>query len=244
MNTQYDELIRNAAEHSDATLYRDRWGSVREFPSLPTISRSDILAVPLPQRRYKNESSLVKIVRGERPFLSEWSFGDIGMEEFGLLSQRPLVYMSDPYEAIEKSMWCYRRGMVPLIGEKDPDIAMFAAEKYAVDSLITDPDALLKMRPYLETHRLSSISVIGSAFHVDALAPFSALCERLRLVLALPEAGAFADAPFSAHPTFAALPGCRVDREETLIVTKERLLVTPIIKYRTDVPAAAYGDGA
>ncbi len=132
--TTMEALLSKVRSAPEADFYRTLWGKNARFSELPTVAREDFLRVPLSKRRYKNERALVKVVHDPRGmFLSEWSFADIGRESFGLLSKRPLVYMSDPHEAIEKSMWCYENGMVPLIGEKDHDIAMFAAGKYQID---------------------------------------------------------------------------------------------------------------
>lgn len=237
-----EKLLAEVRTSSAADFYRKLWEPRTALSELPTISREDFLRVSLSKRRYKNERALVKVVHDPRgAFLSEWSFADIGRESFGLLSKRPLVYLTDPHEAIEKSMWCYERGMVPLIGEKDPDITMFAADKYMVDSLVTDAVALARLKPYFESHgRLTSISVLGSAFDTAALAPYTAFADTFRLVLALPETGAFAEAPYAHDPRFKALPECVIERAETLVVSKLRALVTPIIKYRTHIPAAVY----
>ncbi len=240
------DLISGAHASTSADFYRALWGKKQVFSELPTVAREDFLRVPLSRRRYKNERGLVKIVHNEeRAFFNEWSFSDIGAESYGLISKRPLVYLSDPHEAIEKSVWCYEKGMLPLIGEKDPAIAMFAASKYRIDSLITDVRALEKFRPFFEnfSERLSSISLLGTAFNPEELAPYSAHTKKLRLVLALPETGAFAEAEFSPTPRFRTLPGCIVEREKTLVVTKTSLLVTPVIRYRTNVPVSLY-DGA
>jgi hypothetical protein len=242
---QLSALISGMSTHPEADFYRDHWGGKTGLENLPAVTREDFLRVPLSRRRYKNETSLVKIVREDaRSFLSEWSFADIGKESFGLRSERPMVYMSDPYEAIEKSMWCYENGMVPLVGEKDADVAMFAASKYDIDSLITDAVALPKLRPYLEGRgRLKSISVLGTVFDLRELASYVGFTETLRLVLSLPETGAFAEADYAQEPRFKALPGCMIERGETIVVSKVRLLVTPVIRYRTDIPSSAY-DGA
>ena len=238
-------LIMRVRDARGCAFYRDIWGGKREFAELPFITRKDFLRVPLSLRRYKNKRALVKIVHDARgAFLSEWGFTDIGKEEYGLPAKRPMVYMSNPHEAIEKSMWCYERGMVPLIGEKDPDIAMFAAGKYQVDSLITDVAALEKFKPYFQAHeRLSSISILGTSFDTDRLAEYAAYAETIRLVLALPEVGAFAHAALGPDIRFAPLPGCIIERDTTLIISKDSLLVTPIVRYRTTIPTSLY-DGA
>ncbi len=73
---------------------------------------------------------------------------------------------------------------------------------------------------------------------MSALAPFARFAERARLVLSLPETGAFAESPLEPLVSFAVLPGCIVDEENgRLVITKTAQLVTPIIKYRTNLPA-------
>jgi hypothetical protein len=151
-----------------------------------------------------------------------------------------MVYLSDPHEAIEKSMWCYENNMLPLIGEKDPDIAMFAAEKYQIDSLITDTAALTKLLPYLQKRAeiLESISILGDVFPIETLLPYQAYARKVRLVQTLPETGAFGEAPLELSLRFHPLPGCKVEVDAgVLVVTKLRSLVTPVIKYRTAILA-------
>ncbi len=234
-----DQLVAAVRASTASDFYAVRWGSADRFSSLPMISRADIIATPLSARRYKNERGLVKIVPEQAgPFLSEWSFADIGREPWGLVSARPMVYMSNPHEALEKSMWCYERNRVPLIGEENTAVAISSASAYDVDSLIADGDSLPKLLPYLQrrTKKLSSISIIGSSFVPSALMPFLQYAEAVRLLLALPEAGAIAEAALSEQPVFTLLPGCFAEeREGLLVLTKESLLVTPIIRYRTDI---------
>ncbi len=238
-----DELISLTRQHPQADFYRTRWGEAKKFEDLPTISRKDFLDVPLSQRRYKDARSLVKIVHDEgRMFLSEWSFEDIGREPWGIPSTRPMVYLSDPHEAVEKSMWCYENNKMPLIREKDTDIAMIAASKYRIDSLITDTASLQRFLPFLkrQEERLLSITIIGESFDPSSLEPFGAFAQSVRLVLRLPETGAFAESSLAPALSFTALPGCIVDEEEgLLVVTKVVQLVTPIIRYRTDLNAAS-----
>lgn len=240
---EIQKLIRIIRD-SESEFYRKRWNDAEKFEELPLVSRRDLVATPLSERRYKDEKGLVKIVHtAEGDFLVEWSFADIGQEMFGVSSNRPMVYMDNPHESIEKSMWCYESNMVPLIGEKDPDIAAFAAERYEVDSLITDEVALQKLMPMLSRRStlLESISVLGDSFDVDALGICTRWTRHLRLVLALPELGAFAEANYDQHPRFTPISGCTVEQEDTLIVTKDRLLTTPVVRYKTEIPADVYG---
>lgn len=240
-----EHLIETTRSSPVSSFYRDAWGGAKDLRDLPTVTREDLIRTPLPERRYKEERGLVKIVRADRPFLSEWSFADIGREAYGVRSKRPMVYMSDPHEAIEKSMWCYENNMVPLIGEKDPALATYAADKYQIDSLIIDAPTLALIEPYLRrrTEPLDSISIIADAFEPDTLRAYRQYAKEVRLVLALPETGAIAEASLAEPAQFRALPGCLIERDGTLIVSKDAPLVTPIIRYRTAIPENVY-DGA
>lgn len=237
MDTTLSNLVAAVRAHP-TEFYKSRWGRAERFHDLPQLSRADFLATPLSQRRYKSEKSLVKIVRDVRgPFLSQWSFRDIAKEAYGVPSVHPFVYMSDAHEAVEKAMWCYEHHTVPLIGEQDPDLAMYAAAAYRIDSLIVDPLSLPRLLPLFSRlgRLLSSISIIGSSFAPAALMPFSAYAETVRLVLALPECGAFAEAHLSTKPHFKTLPDCVIEKGETLVLTKRRTLTTPVIKYDTGI---------
>jgi len=205
--------------------------------SLELHTRADFIRIPLSERRSKESKSLVKIVHAdEGDFLSEWSFDDIGGEPYGAITKRPMVYMVSAHEAIEKSMWCYERGMVPLIGEPDSAIAAQSAEKYRIDQLIVDAESLAKLMPYLSARAepLLSISVIGASFDIASLLPFTHYAKEVRLVLALPETGALAEAKLEKEPVFHVIAGCTA-KGESLIVTKEAQLVTPIKEYETGI---------
>ena len=232
------ELVRSVRENPSSGFYRELWRGQERFESLPVVSRTDFIRVPLSKRRYKNAMGMVKIVgAGEYAFLSESSFEDLAAEALAPHSRRPMVYMSDPYEAIEKAMWCYEHGMTPLIGEKDPELAMYAAGRYRIDSLITDQEAIMKFGRFFQTlsRPLDSITVIGSAFAPRALMPFSQHTSTFRLVLSLPETGPFAQATLSEHPVFSALDHAFIEHDGGVILTKNAGYPTPIIRYRTGV---------
>lgn len=228
------DRVRN---NPSSSFYAERWGGEEEFARLPVVCRADFERVPLSKRRYKNEKGLVKIVHGDaKMFMSEWSFLDIQAESFGVVSARPLVYMHSPHEAIEKSMWCYEQNMVPLIGEKNLEVVTYAAEKYKVDSLITDVVSLAKLEPYLKSRSpLDAISVLGESFVPQELMRYTSYARRIRLVLSLPETGAFAEAALSSSLVWEPLPNCIVENTDTVLVTKIRDLVTPIIRYKTNI---------
>ncbi|MCE9541460.1 hypothetical protein K8R03_02775 [Candidatus Kaiserbacteria bacterium] len=237
----------DAVRTSDASaFYRDMWGGAETFSDIPAVSRAEFIATPLSRRRYKDESGLVKVVRyPEGVFLSEWSFDDIQKEQWGEQARRPMVYLSNSYEAVEKSMWCRENNMIPLIGEKMAEASVFTASKYRIDALITDSRSLEKMLPFFtaSTEPISSITVIGDSFNYEQLAPYSRFARRIRLLLILPETGAFADAPYSSAPVFSPLGDSLVEHQDgVLVLTKRRLLTTPIIQYRTDIATHPVGD--
>ncbi len=238
-------LLERTLSVEGVAFYRRHWGASRTFEELPTVSRDELITTPLSERRYKDETSLVKIVHdGERAFLSEWSFDDIAAESWGAGSeQRPMVYISDPYEAIEKSMWCYEHNILPLLPGLDPDIAAYAAGVYRIDSLITDAAALVRLEPYLRsrTEQLETMTIIGPSFDLTALVPYAAFAKKTRLVLALPEIGAIAQSELSDPRHLGPLPDVVVEKiDGAVAVTKLRLLVTPIIRYTLPEATAAH----
>lgn len=237
-STELEQLISFVRESSLSDFYRNKWGTAQTYGGLPHTSRADFIAAPLSKRRYKKEKGMVKIVgTGEQAFLSEWSFTDIGREPYAPHSTRPFVYMTDSYDAVEKSLWCYENGMTPLVGEKDSDMAIFAAERYQIDSLLVDEQSLAKFAPFFSTLEapLSSITIIASSFSPSELMSLERYASSIRLVLALPETGAFAEAPLSRNPEFAPLPHCVIEHESGIILTKFARYPTPIIRYRTDI---------
>ncbi len=149
-----------------------------------------------------------------------------------------MVYLADPHEAMEKSMWCYERGMLPVIGEKDPDMAMYAAGKYRIDSLICDNASLAMLRPYLSScGGIDSITVIDRAFNTQELLPFATFAKEVRLVLSLPETRRARAAELSDMPTFIPLANCLLEDGSSLVVTKVARLALPIIQVRHAHPA-------
>lgn len=233
-----DAFVDFVAAHPDASFYRDHWGGESSFEALPETSRSDFLKTPLSKRRYKDEKALIKTVRTkEGLFASEWSFSDIAQESWGPCATRPLIYFADPDEAVEKSMWCYERNILPLIGEAVPDITNSAAEFYRINSAIVDAPSLALLLPYLRgrAEPLESISIVGSSFTISALQDYVPYAKDIQLVLSLPETGAFAQAPLASRPVFTLNQNCFIEPGESgLLLTKNAKLVTPIIRYVLD----------
>jgi hypothetical protein len=242
-----EELFSFVRDHPTADFYRSAVSDAQRLEDVPLTSREMFAGTPLSSRRYKEVKSLQKIARlNDIPFISEWDFEDISKEAYGETAARPMVYMSNAHEALEKSMWCYGRGVVPLAGETDPALAIYAASKYRIDGLITDPAALSRIAPHMpeRTEPLGSITLIADSFDVRSLMRFAPLAQRVRLVLALPETGAFAQAELSASPVFKPVPDCLIERQgNAVVVTKFAQLVTPIIRYKVDIQPDLFFDG-
>ncbi len=243
LNFLRDTLIAEIGDSASASVYRDLWGDEREYSRLPVMSRTALFGISLQKRRYQKRLSFVKVVRAtESSFLSEWAYDDIAREGFGVNSKRPMTYFADAHEGIEKSVWCYENGMVPLVGEShNPSVALAMADRYNIDSLISDEVSLQRLRPYIESRSeiLSSISIIGTQFHAESIQWAASCAKTIRLVLSLAETGVFAEAPFSIKPVFVPFDNCIVESENTLLLTKIASLVTPIIRYDTGISSSS-----
>jgi hypothetical protein len=155
-----------------------------------------------------------------------------------------MVYFENPHESIEKSLWCYEQGRVPLIGEQNEAVAAYGAEAYRVDSLIADVPSLKKLQSYLEKRAkpLGALSIHLSSFSREEIEPLARFAANVRLVLVLPETGAIAEARFSEEPTFTPYEGVRLEHNERLTLTKFAYLTTPIIRYHTDIKSRSVAE--
>lgn len=236
-----ERFVSDARTHPHADFYKNLWGEAASFDTLPRASREAFASCPLSHRSYKNEQGIVKVVHGSGGlFLSAWGFSDIAKEPYGIPSKRPLIYFANSHDTVEKSMWSYRNGMVPLAGEKNIAVTVLAARAFEVDSLISDPVAIGELLPYLQdrTEPLSSISLVSDVFRSEDLMRYRPFAETFRLVLSLPETGAFATAELSDDTRFTLLDNCRVEDEESIVLTKTASLITPIIRFDTGIPVS------
>jgi hypothetical protein len=246
MNEEMQMLIHEVREHPAASFYRDAWGRAQAFDTLPLISRADFIAAPLSRRRYRDSGGFLKIVRGtEGDFLTEWDFDDLTEERFAELTERPMVHLSDSHEAVEKGLWYKLKGTLAFIGERNLALTEYAARTYDIDSLLADGPSLQLLQPYLASRSvpLEHLSITGSAFSAGALTPFFSFAKKTRLVLALPETGVIATADPATGPHFVPEQNCLVEiREGRLVVTKKKMLATPIIRYDTSLVAERFGN--
>lgn len=245
-DSKLEDLVRVVRTHPEAPFYRSAWGKAASFEELPSIGREDFVAAPLSQRRYKKGKELVKMVHAfSGIFASAWSFEDSARERFGTALRRPMVWLESPHEALEKSLWCCEQGAVPLIAEQNAEVALYGGGVYRVDSLITDITSFKKAESYAREHakQLEAISVLGHSFSEEELSLLSPYAEKVRLILCLPETGAFAEAAFARRPIFTPHEGVLLEHREELVLTKLSYLTTPIIRYRTGIRTEEAADG-
>ncbi len=239
-------LVSELSGHA-APFYREQWRSISEFSRLPTTNRDDFIRTPLARRSYKLGDFVKIVTTTSGVFLSAWSLQDIAQEPYGVISKRPGVCVADGHEAMEKALWCYEHDCVPLCAEQAPDLMLREMETYNTDSIITDAQSIGGLVPYLSGHTLplKGLSVFGTSFPLALLGQCAPFVQETRLVLSLPETGAFAVAEFSAQPKFLPLPDCYIEEMDgELVLTKLHRLVTPIVRYKTGVRLGQkYSDG-
>ena len=241
------EKLVEAIRIDPCSFYRNHWNTKERFETLPVVRREHFVATPLTGRTYREEKGLVKIVKnGPAPFLVQWGLSDLSKEIYGTACNRPMVLLSDPHEALEKALWFYERNTLPLIGESNNlPIAAFAAHKYGIDAIVSDEDILFPFVTFFGKEcdvKGVQLTLIGSGFSVERLQVARNLFQNMRLVLALPETGAFAEScpgllgkgEYAYHPDENSVIEIIGGR---LVITKLPFLITPIIRYDTALEA-------
>lgn len=211
--------------------------------NLPSLTRTTYAQTPFFTRLYRTHGLLTKVAYdGDTPFLIGRHLEDIASESYGALGDRPLVACSSTHESLEKSLWCYTHNILPLIKNDDPDITAMLAKRYEADTLITDTATLTALLPALARHyelaRFRHLSVIDTAFNLPLLEKMFPEAD-YSLVLALPETGSLALAcparRKDGQVVFHAAPHRRLELGSELTITDDRLLPTPLIRYRTGI---------
>lgn len=195
---------------------------------------------PYLRRLYHTRGLFTKVAYdGERPFLIGRRLDDIALESYGGTGTRPLVAFSSGHEGLEKSLWCYSKNILPLVGDDDPDITAMLSARFEADALITDSETLASLLPslarYYALDRFRSVSVVDTAFNLSLIRRMFRQAA-VSLVLGLPETGAIAcacaDALREGRTYFHAAPAVRIERERELTFTRDALLPTPLIRYQ------------
>ena len=238
-----DALVELVRTSGHSTFYRDYWGTETRLDRLKPMTREKVAQTPWNARRYSRQKSLLKIVPfSSRPFLSEWTLTDSALESYGGEGERPLVYLSNPHERLEKSLWCYAQGRVPVIGESVIDAGIRIALKCRIDSLLTDMAMLPRLGALFGAldAPLVSLSIIDTEFDYVRIESFARYARTTRLVLALPETGVIGASSIDTREQWHVPHGCHLDTAETIVISKPRLFSLPIIRYDTGISSRAF----
>ncbi|OGZ45135.1 MAG: hypothetical protein A2756_03365 [Candidatus Ryanbacteria bacterium RIFCSPHIGHO2_01_FULL_48_27] len=238
-------LIENICSSDASDFYRLRWGSKKEFNELPFLAVDDLIRTPFSKRRYRTQKGLVKIIRRNgSPFFIQRSHTDIGEENYGSPCERPTILFTDNGDALEKSLWFYEHFILPLLGRcQNMAVAAHSAAWYGTDAIVSDADTLQKFLPQLKkiydsTH-IRTLTLIEKTFPPSTM-KWGMLFQVVRILAGLPECGAFAEkCPESGmKPFFHADKNSLLEvHDGYLVVTKLLPLVTPIIRYKTELRA-------
>lgn len=220
MNDAFIEEIRSAA----CPFYRDLWAG-KTAGDLPPCTREDLARVPVTSRRYKNVTALASAVRRDVSYVVEWGFEDLRAESIGdiRLGTKPLVYFRAAAAALWWSLWCYEHGIVPHIGERDPAATLVTANLLDVSAIITDSESVGDIAGLLPNRPLV---LAGSDFD-------GVRYPQAHHVLWCIETGVIAlGRLIDRDLVFTPLHDVVLEHG-SLRVTKERLLVNPVIRFES-----------
>ena len=229
----------------ESAFYRDTvWKGERSVADPPILTREVYAGTPFLKRLYRSQGLLTKVAyHSGKPFLIGRHFDDIGTESYGAVGNRPLVAFSLVHESLEKSLWCYSKNILPLISDTDDDITAMLAKRYEADTLITDSTKLPLLLQALARHYSLSpfryVSVVDTSFNqslVRKLFPDA----HVTFIFGLPETGGIAtscpESLTTDHLVFHPAPHRIIEVQRDLTFTDDRLLPTPLIRYRPGVP--------
>lgn len=216
------------------------------FLSLPTLKLDEIALAPYQSRLYKEGTGFNKLIYSEsqkRYFLIHRLLEEITQDQLTIDGSRPIVILNNMYEAIERCLFFYEKGILPLIGEVyNPTVVFSMAQQYEADMIYID-------HPSVETFRdgllraslpLKSITVIDSVFYEEDLNWPQNF--KVRLILSVLEAGRIA----------YSCPGSNLKEgiifhpyddifieflNSAVVVTSSRLVACPIIRFDISIKA-------
>lgn len=231
LNSPYSNFYKNILQGN----------SVQKLEEFPILTWENLVETPFLERLYRREGLFTKIVmRNNRTTLIGRTGTDIALESYGGYGERPLVTFVSLHESLEKSMWLLTRNILPLINDRDNDITVMTAVKYQIDSVLADMTSLKSISERLsqryDISRIKHITVIDDHFDTSFLEDVYAHAD-ITLTLALPECGAIATKKQESNE-FVVDTTCTIERSQRLVVTKNILLPTPIIRYQTAIPVA------
>jgi hypothetical protein len=213
------------------------------FSKFPVINLGDLAAVPFENRCYQNKVGFNKLIFSKDTdsyLLIRRSMEEIKNDSFPINGSRPAVIMQDMYESIEKCLFFYEQGILPLIGEVlNPSVVYATLKQYQVDNIFMDCvsvnnfwDEIYKLKLPLK-----SITVIDSSFENISLKKVKDI--ELKFIICLPEFGRIAYSCKEKNPsgkaTFHPYKDVLVEILESVVLTSVRLQTCPMIRYKSDL---------
>ncbi len=243
-NWPAENLILSLRESTLSSFYRDLW---KDSPtsSLPILTREHLMRTPLRSREYKKKKGLVKIVRAYgKPFLSKWALEDLYGKNL-VQGRRPLVLLADTHETQEQGLALYAQGILPLIGEtSNVAVTVYCSVQYEIDGVITDASMYEAIARLLK-EKYDTAKIHEWIFFVTNKTDCDLVSEEKNAtyLLSLPETGIIARScthKEASRQVFHPEDSVNVEYEEgELVVTKNQLLVTPIIRYKSGINSKA-----
>jgi len=256
----FSQLLDYTSASPWAEVYAQHWTAhglqtnSPELADIPVMERESLRRAVSNERLHPSGPALVRGA-GKPPLFFARNASDIAAEQYGSIGTRPLVLFSDRDEGIEKSLWCYARGVVPYIGDMSVfEVTSQIAMRYRVDTLLCDVpaiDSLLALRPHAipYTQDITSV-VVFSDTSIDATRK-AAISTRFPVAECyfrwrLPESGVCAafslrdDGAEELCPSDALLE-CDGG---TLTITVFRPLPMPLIRYNTGIACTQTEGGA
>ena len=225
-----DDCIRNLDEE--------------RFKTLPAATKEEIARAPYAGRLYQEGSGITKLipcVEAGRSFLLHRTLEEIKEDDLPYEGARPMVLMSNMYEAIERCLFFYERNILPLIGEfRNPAVAVSSARQYNIDALVMDHTAVLQYRRMLCALNLNiqSVTVVDSTFHKDDFSGWPPETTKY-FVVSFPETGRLAySCPRAAAEDKLVLhpyPDVYIEPSALSVITSVRFKSCPMIRYRAPV---------
>lgn len=239
-------VIERVYHSKESAWYREWWeGNIPHlFHQIPLLTVKHLARTPLPQRQYKKEKSLTKIVyRPHGAFLVQRGIADIACDDIPLLGTRPQVLMTNWRQAIEMSVWVYEHETLPLLSDTD-DMAVVVgdARTYRVNAWYVDMNMARRITAGalrgFETKNIA-LCVLDEAFDVATLCRLQKICASVHARLVLPEAGVVAQwAPHHDICTWVPTDTSILEVVKgRLVVSKTTHEITPLIRYHTNIRA-------
>lgn len=240
-----DALIATVYDSPHSEFYRKIFGK-KDFVTLediPLLTQKDLASSPLNERTYTKDHLFVKIVPSNEgaPMLIGRSRTDLKHENFGKMLTRPLVLSGSIYDALEKALWYYENGILPIVNEENNEVTKLAATFYAIDSITADLQSLytfIESVPDDQLSQIQHVNIVDSSFQI-LNQDRSPLEVTYTTTLSLPEVGTIAHGCKETSPGAALVlhpdPSTIVEvvQSNTLVITRLEKLPTPLIRYQT-----------